>query len=237
MTGGENALAAALLTAGALVHGSIGFGFALVAAPMLVRIDPALVPGPLILAGTPLMLLIAWRDRDAVDLTGLRWPVIGQLGGTVAAIFVLQWVSRDSLAVVIGAVVLLAVVLSLVGFAIRPSGFNLVGAGVLSGFMGTTASIPGPPLALVHQHVSASRLRGTLAPFFIVGNVLSLGGLWWAGHLGGAELRSGFLLMPAAVAGFVASRWTARYVDQAVLRRAVLLLSSIGAGALILGSL
>jgi uncharacterized membrane protein YfcA len=233
MTGSEIAMALALMAIGALVQGSIGFGLALVAAPLLVRIDPSLVPGPLMFAGLPLVSLIAWRERQSYDLRALRWPLVGQLGGTVIALLVLRAVSRDAISLLIGSVILLAVLLSLVGLSIRPSARNLFGAGTLAGFMGTTASIPGPPLALVHQHVAPSRMRGTMAPFLMIGNALSLTGLWWAGRFGASDMQSGLILMPGAVAGFLVSGWTAGRVDQGLLRRAVLLLSSLSAGALI----
>jgi hypothetical protein len=227
------ALASALVGAGALVQGSIGFGMALVAAPLLVLVDPKLVPGPLLLSGLVLVALMGRRERAGLALSGLRWPIVGQLVGTVVAFGVLQWADRATLSALIGGVILLAVALSLVGFEPAPSTRNLVAAGTLAGFMGTTSSIPGPPLALVHQHVAAGRLRATLIPFFVVGTLLSLLALGLAGRFGGAEIEAGLALIPGIVVGFALSCRVAAWIEPSVLRALVLIVSAVGALVLI----
>ena len=52
-----------------------------------------------------------------------------------------------------------------------------MGAGALSGFMGTIVSIGGPPIALLYQNESGPSLRGTLSAFFVVGVALAIIGL------------------------------------------------------------
>ena len=55
--------ASAIITLGATVQATVGFGLGLVAAPVLLLIEPRLVPGPLMSEGVILSLLIAYRDR------------------------------------------------------------------------------------------------------------------------------------------------------------------------------
>jgi len=229
--------ACAMVMLGALVQGTIGFGMALVASPVLVLLDPALVPGPLIMAGVPLVLLMAWRERRAIELRDMPWPVVGQLGGTSAAIGLLAFASADWVRIVLGILVLLAVLLSWLGLHARPTTRNLFFAGTLAGFMGTTASIPGPPLALIHQHVPGPRLRATLAPFFMVGSTFSLTALGLAGRLGRSEIEAACVMIPGALVGFGASSWTASRIDKEALRSSVLLLSAIAALGVIYRSL
>lgn len=222
-------LANGAMALGAAVHGTIGFGVALVAAPLLMLMDPALVPAPLIIAAVPLNLLVWYREREAVVAGAFRWPVAGQLAGTLVALVVLELVSPQSISLLIGGVVLTAVVLSLLGLHIAPTSRNLIAAGTLSGFMGTTSAIPGPPLAIVHQHVAGSRLRATLAVFFLAGAALSLTGLALAGRLGADELGAGARMLPGVMLGFTASGWMAPRVNRAVLRYVVLFLSATAA--------
>ena len=66
------------MSLGAWVQGTIGFGVALVAAPLLVLVDPGLVPGPLLAAAVPLNLLVWYREREAVESGGLRWPILSR---------------------------------------------------------------------------------------------------------------------------------------------------------------
>lgn len=233
MTPAEWALASALIAVGAAVQGSIGFGMALVAAPLLVLVDPRLVPGPLLLASLPLVLMMGWRERAALELERLAWPIAGQLAGTAVAFAVLRVASQSALSATIGLVILAGVGLSLVAGHWRPSHRNLVAAGTLAGFMGTTSSIPGPPLALVHQHVAGERLRAALVPFFLVGAVLSLGALALAGRFGRMEMWAGAALLPGVLAGFAASGWLAARLRAQWLRAGVLGLSAASALALI----
>lgn len=230
----ETVIANAVLALGALVQGTVGFGVALVAAPLLVLIDPALVPAPLIAAAMLLNLLVWYRERDAVVAETFRWPVLGQVGGTLVALLILDLASPRSISVLIGVVVLAAVLLSLLGLHLAPTSRNLVVAGTLSGFMGTTSAIPGPPLALVHQHVAGRRLRATLAPFFVMGSVLALAGLALAGRFGLPEALAGASLLPGTILGFWLSGWATPRVNPATLRYAVLLLSAVAAVVVIL---
>jgi hypothetical protein len=50
--------ACAAVTIGSTVQGSVGLGLGLVAAPILALIDPMLIPGPILLCGLVLTLLM-----------------------------------------------------------------------------------------------------------------------------------------------------------------------------------
>jgi uncharacterized membrane protein YfcA len=61
---------------GALMQGTVGFGLALVAAPLLVLLDPALVPvSLLLLLATAHALLMPRREHGDTDgrVSGGRW--------------------------------------------------------------------------------------------------------------------------------------------------------------------
>ncbi|MEC9302406.1 MAG: sulfite exporter TauE/SafE family protein, partial [Acidobacteriota bacterium] len=73
----EIAIAISAVLVGSVVQGAVGFGLALVSAPVLILIDPRFIPAPLLLASLSLILLTAYRDRQGIDLSGLRWALIG----------------------------------------------------------------------------------------------------------------------------------------------------------------
>ena len=158
------ALAAnAAVAFGATVQGAVGFGMALVAAPMLVLIRPELVPGPLLINGLALTLLVARRERDSIDLSGVKWALVGRVPGVALGALALTAVSADAMSLLVGLAVLAGVALGFARVKLSPDPRVLLGAGLLSGVFGTIASIGGPPLALVYQHEPGPRLRGTLA--------------------------------------------------------------------------
>jgi hypothetical protein len=84
-------------------------------------------------------------------------------------------------------------------------------------------------MALVYQHEKGPRARGTMSAIFIVGTIISVTGLWWAGKFGVVELVLGLLLMPAVVAGFAISRYTAAWLDARHTRPAILAVSALSA--------
>jgi hypothetical protein len=104
-------LAFGVVTVCAAIHGSVGFGLNLLAVPLLLLVDPALVPGPALAAGLVMAVLVAGRELGAVD-PRTPWAVVGLVPGTVAGVALLAVVPDDALGVALGALVLAAVVLS-----------------------------------------------------------------------------------------------------------------------------
>lgn len=230
-------LASLVALFGAILQGSIGFGLGLIGVPLLVLINPVFVPGPLLLAALILNLFISGRERKTIDIRGLKWAILGRAFGTGLGAGLLLVFPRDSLSLLFGSMVLLAVMIGIAGVALPVSPRNLFGAGTFSGFMGTTSSIGGPPVALVYQRKTGPQLRGTLAAIFIFGTVLSLLALTLIRRFGWQELLSGIALVPGVLLGFIFSSATAKVLDRGFIRPAVLIASAVSGAVVILKSL
>ena len=211
--------------AGATVQGAIGFGLGLLATPILVLIDPAFVPGPLLFSSVALSVLVSWRERRSIAALEVTWALAGRFVGTAAGAAVMLAVSGDGLAVVFGMLVLAGVGMSASGVRLVPRPSILVGAGALSGLMATVAAVGGPPMALVYQDAPGSRIRGTMSGYFVVGALVSILTLVGIGRFGWLEVRLGALLLPGVLVGYVLSRRVAGYLDRGSMRRAVLFVS------------
>lgn len=233
LTGGELALAFVIVVLATAVQGTVGFGFALVAAPVLAIIDSRFAPGPIVFAGFAVALVYAFVERAALDLRAVRWVLIGRIPGTVLGGMAVAALSRQTIVIGIGVFVLVAVALSAAGAHIDPTPPRLFAAGTVSGVMGTTASIGGPPVALVYQRSPGPQLRATLASYFVVGAAMSLVGLALAGEFGAREARWGLALAPGVIAGAILSRRTAPFVDRSFLRPTVLAVAAVSAVALL----
>ena len=218
---------------GATLQGSVGFGMGLLASPILILIDPRFVPGPILLSTTVLTVLLVYRERTAIDFHGIQWAMVGRLFGTVLASAILLVVSADQLVLLIGVFILSAVGMSLSGFRFDPIRPVLVVAGMLSGLLGTVASVGGPPMALVYQHAAGARIRSTMSGFFLLGTILSLGALWYVGRFDAYEIQLTLVMLPSVLTGFVLSKWTDVYVDRGYVRPAVLSVAA-GAGLLVI---
>ena len=234
LTGVELLVACAVMTVAATVQGSVGFGLGLVSAPILALIDPSLVPGPTLFCGLVMSLLVVYREHRAMDVSGVKWGLIGRLLGTLVAVAVLANLPKQETTVVLGGLVILAVVLSASGLHVRLTLWSFVGAGALSGFMSTVASSGGPPFVLLYQGAPGARLRSTMSAFFVVGTIISIVALTVVGRFGLTEFLSSLALLPGVVVGFVLSRRTLTFLDRGYTRTAVLAVSAVSGVALIL---
>lgn len=227
-------IAIGAVTVGACIQGTLGFGLGLIAAPVLALVDKDLIPGPLLLIGVATTTTVFLRERGSVDWRGMKWAIVGRVAGTAIGAWAVVAFSKDALIVALSFSVILGVVMSVAGWNFRPTTPSLIGAGTLSGIMGTLTSIGGPPMALVYQKESAQRLRSTLAGFFLVGATLSVASLFAGGEFGWHELRLGLALIPGLVLGLGSSRKVARFLDNRYTRPAVLGFSALSSLTLLI---
>lgn len=227
-------LVAGLVVAlGALVQGAVGYGMALVAAPLLALVDPALVPVPLVVLGAGHSVLAVLRDGRHAHWSGVGWAMLGRLPGTGLGVLAVVALSQQLFSLVIGVCVLAFVLLSLLTWQPRPRPGSLLLAGLASGAGGTAAGIGGPPIALLYQHTTGPRVRGTLGTYFVLGSVTSIAALAAAGQVTGATLVSAAELAPFLVAGFLLSGPARHVLDRGWTRHAVLIVAAASAGLLI----
>ncbi len=223
-------IVAALLAigVGSTVQGAVGFGLNLLAVPVLLLIDPALVPGPALVASLGLGLLVVGREFAAMDRR-LGFAYLGLVPGAIAGALVVAVVPQDDLSVPLGVLVLVAVVLSAVRWQPVPRPSTLTVAGTAAGFLASTTSVGGPPMALLYSREDAAKLRSTVSGFFVVAAALSLALLAGVGRFGLHDLRTSLTLLPGVVVGFALSGPLRKYVDRGATRPLVLGLSALAA--------
>lgn len=225
----EWSIAMTAVLVGACLQGSLGFGLGLVAAPVLALIDPTLVPSVILGMGVPLTYLVAWRERQALDLGRIGWAMFGRVLGTVAGSIIVVYLSQRWLAGAFAFALVVAVVISVIGLSVAPTKPALFIAGSVSGAMGTATSVGGPPMALLLQHENGPQLRAALASFMAFGASLSLVALAVVGEFDRHKVGVVFALAPFVVVGFVASRWTNRVLDRGYTRALVLVFAGVSA--------
>jgi uncharacterized protein len=216
------AVALVVVALGAAIQGSVGFGANLVAVPVVAVIEPEAVPATLMLLILPLAVAMVRREQHGVDWREVGWLMSGRIPGTVLGAVVVAAIAGETLSVLAGAGVLVAVGMSLLTTTVPVTRGTAVAAGVVSGAMGTATSIGGPPLALLYQHHEGPRLRATLAATFALGTCLSLVGLFAAGALAGWHVALAASLLPGTLVGVAASGPLTRRLDGGWLRVAVL---------------
>jgi uncharacterized protein len=169
-----------ILFVAALVQAVTGFGFALVAVPLL-----TLVIGPqdaVICASTAslaMTLRLCWTNRSLVD-----WPITRRLLGWTLlgmpfGLLLLRTLADSALAVIIAVVVLGCCLLVWRRWTIPAVGLPAAVVGVVTGVLATATGTNGPPLvAAVHSTgVSPAVFRATMAALLSGCGVVGVG-LW-----------------------------------------------------------
>ena len=224
-----------IIFVGSFVQSSIGFGLAIVSAPFLFLLSPDYVPAPITLIALLLSLANAYRYRSNISLKGLGAAIVGRIPGTVAGGALLLWVDARSLSLWLGFTVLIAVAVSLLPVRIAPTTPRMLLAGFLSGFMGTSTAIGGPPLALLLQHEQANHIRANLSAFFIVSCVLSLVVQAYTGYMSWHHLSLTLPLIPAMCLGYwLATRYVERIANRHIRIASLCICSLSGMGAIAL---
>jgi uncharacterized membrane protein YfcA len=215
------------------VQGTLGFGANLLAMPILVQLDPMLVPGPAIVPTVVLSVSILLRNRRSVHLDPVANALVGRAAGTGVGVAALAVLSDRGIGLVVALVVLAAVAAIAAEVSAPRTRANMITAGLLSGFGGTTAGIGGPPVALMFADTSGPEVRGSMSAFFIVGSAMTFVGLRLADRFGLTEIWLGLTLIPAALVGFRLSGPLGGVVDRGYTRPAILTLSSLAAVVLL----
>jgi len=197
-------------------------------------LDARLVPGPMLVSAFVLTVVMALREREGIDVRAVGWAVVGRLPGSLLGAWLLTQLDAAALELVVAGTVLAGVAMTASRFRIAITRASLLGAGFVSGVMGTTTAIGGPPIAIVYQHETGLALRGTLSGFFVVGCLMSVGTLMLVGRFGWEDVRLGIGLLPATLGGYALGRPVTRMIDRGHTRLAVLGVSAAAAVVLLL---
>lgn len=231
-------IAAGLVIAlGATLQASTGFGAGLIVVPLLALIHLDFVPGPVIFASLNLSLLMTLVGRDAINRVHLHTVSIGLIIGMLIGAVSLSRLAPNYLGAMFGLLILLAVFVTALGIRMEFTTPNSLIAGAVSGFMGMTAAVGAPVLALLYQYEKGNRLRATLAFLYLFSSVGMLLLLHLMGRFRRHEFLLGLGLLPGILIDYALASRVAPYVDRGYSRYAVLIISTVSALALIVKSL
>ena len=179
-------------------------------------------------------MVMAWRERSHLSLKGVGWVITGRLPGALIGVLLLTIATQAILQATIAALVLIAVAIIATGVHVRKTPATQFGAGLFSGVSGLVASIGGPPLALLYTRDEGAVVRSNLAAVFVIGLSISIVARLVSGNMTWEDARVAAFLFPALAIGYMTSlavkdRWSTDAV-----RNGILVLSLLGAVALII---
>ena len=155
-----------VVTIAAFLQASVGVGFAMIAVPLLLLLDPDLVPVPVLMAMAVLAATMLARERHAFDHKGALALIPGLVAGVIVAVVLLPLLPK-TIDVVFGVLIIAAVVWSIWGPALFMTRKSQFIAGTIAGAMGTISGLHGPALAIAYQRYPprkhVPRLPGSLS--------------------------------------------------------------------------
>lgn len=227
-------LAVSVMAFASAVQAAVGVGLALLAVPLLVLVEPGMIPGPMLLAGCGVVAATAFRERGAIEVPALRAAILGLAAGTLAGAVLTHWVAGRNVDRIVGVGILMAVLLAASGVRVSATSRNLALGGFLSGVLGTLAGIHGPPISLVLQRTPPAIARPLLSTFFLVAYTLSVSALALFGLFGWDDVIRAAILLPGAALGVVVGVRMQDLVDLPRMRAAILAVAAVSAVILVL---
>lgn len=216
----------------ALVQASAGIGFAMIAVPLLLLIDFAFVPAPVLIVLCTLALLMTWQEFDQIDWQGMPALLPGMATGTLLAALLFDHIDPSFSGILFGSILLLALMMVSLARPLPRRPFLMAISGMVSGMMGTISGIHGPALAILYQGVAPARARATIAMIFVISSATALGFLTYKGFAGLRQWQIGFGLMPGLFLGLLAAFPIRGRLPKSWLRR--MMLGLVGTSAVLL---
>ena len=230
-------ISAAVLLLGCWIQTALGFGMAVIAAPVIVLIEPQWVPVVITFTALPLCAINTWNQRDALDIKSMIVPLLTRLPGTTLGAWLLVQLDTTGLRIMVSLCVFLAVLVTLASGKFSATPARLGWAGFFSGITGTTTSIGGPPMALVMQHGHPRAVRANISLFFTYGCIVSIVGYSIAGLLNIKLLLESLSFLPCTLIGFYFGVRLRGYVDGAKFRPLILGLCTVAAVVALVGAI
>ena len=207
-------LTAAALFLGCVVQTALGFGMAVVAAPIIVLYRPEWVPIILTIVALVLSLQNAWNQRSGIEWRFISPAMIGRLPGTFAGAWILTLLPVQLLQILVAGMVFVAIFVTAFAKPFPATMSNLSIAGFISGITGTTTSIGGPPIALVMQHGKGHNTRANLSIYFAYSCITSLISYQILGLMTANLWLTGLSFIPAAGLGYLLGKSARPWVDR-----------------------
>lgn len=229
-----------LLAGGIIFLGSFfatisGFGFALVATPLLSLIMPVKWAIIFILVLTVVLrILTMYRVWGQFDWRTVLTTSAGSLAGMVPGSMLLHKISVSHMEFFLGIVLLLATFLMSRQYTVKISSQTggRLGAGFLSGFFGACTSVSGPPLVLyfLNEHTEKNLMRANMIWIFGLTGMLMVIVSYFAGNVGTVEnWNYMYTMVPGTIAGIMAGERMFYRLNQELFRRLSLMIVLAGA--------
>lgn len=208
----------------AALQRAVGFGFALLAVPLMAFVVPTKSAVVIVfLTGSVTSVWLALRLVHRIEWRTARRLGAGAVVGAPVGVVILSLVSAMSLRLVLGVTTSVAAVWIIVSSRrgrarpVEHKRSTTFGLGVASGVLNTSLATSGPPLVyeLRRTGFHGDRFRGTISAVFVISNLIGLPLLALAGLITADDLALAVISVLPCVAGFLFGSRIARRMSPA----------------------
>ncbi len=212
---------AGIVFVAAVLQRAVGFGFALLAVPLMAFVVPTKSAVVVVfLNSTIVCAWLAVRLRWEIEWPTTRRLGLGAIVGAPVGVIILSLVPATTLRLVLGVTTCLAAVWIIVSLRllkragpVRPNPSTTVALGFASGVLNTSLATNGPPLVyeLRRTGFQDDRFRATISAVFLLSNLIGLPLLALAGLITSFDLAlAASSLVPCMAGVTVGSRISGR---------------------------
>jgi len=192
----------------ALLQGLSGFGFSILAIPLITMVISPRVTVPILLLYSMIInIAVLHSSRQHMDFSRIWLLLIFGIIGVPLGTKLLLIVNEELLKLFIGLLILGFGILLLKGIRkrIKNEKLGMMPVGFLSGILGGSISISGPPLIifLSNQNVDKQTFRASLALYFFLLNIFTLPVYIYNGLITSEVLNYSIKFSPGLIAGVV----------------------------------
>jgi uncharacterized protein len=216
---------AGIILLASTVHAVTGFGYALVATPLLaLTVDPHTAVVATTLSALAMTITIAVRQRQHAEWKVAMIATAGIVVGMPLGLWVYAATSEQVLTALIGVGVLGCTLMVWRRVKVHGNIPVLVGVGLISGALSTSTGTNGPPMVAAFQGMGydPNKFRATLAAVFAATSVLSLVGFAVAGQVDTQSIWIGLVGLPVVQLGWFAGNAIFNRIDAERFRKVVL---------------
>ncbi|MFO7626275.1 MAG: sulfite exporter TauE/SafE family protein [Candidatus Fermentibacteraceae bacterium] len=220
-----------VFVAGAL-QGFCGFGYSLLAMPLLLFMMPAGTAVPMLcVTGIALNVVLLISTRKHLDLRGLTPLAIAGVVFTPVGVWLIKEVPAESAktAIGIGVAVISTAMLLKLRVGLRKTTTGLLAAGAVSGLLNGFATFSGPPVVLLLSASGEGKdgIRSCLAAYFLLLGLIGALSYSTMGVLTPEALPSVAMALPFTVLGATAGALLARRSGGEAFRRLSLIIMGV----------
>lgn len=213
-----------------IIQGITGFGFALIAVPLLSLFIPELrnITPIIVIYSLLTNVIIVYKSRRYIDLKKIIPLIIFGIIATPIGTYILLYVNVSTLKIIIGLIITITAFAMLKNFKIKikNQGISYGIVGLLSGFLNCSTGLSGPPvvLFLTNQNTDKDVFRANLTFYGIATNIFAIILFIAEGIINISVINFTILYLPALIIGVFSGIILSAKINETLFKKLIIYL-------------